>query len=264
MASVPTKQAMVVSNTCYVSSVRTTLCDIMCTVNASLLFNVPRPADSLKPLTATLPYKTTKQQSIKKKVQNETLFQQMLNGENKQRMEKELKRDREVFFAELRKEKVEVEAKRNASATKIQALFRGYRKRRNPAKYVRHKKRRKVHSQNDMQDELCTLAAKLGLKPIDGLSLETRSKTSRRKEKIMNAAAFRIHRFMDMIFQRSRALRRIEERRMEILNQCARIITRAVRYVKVKKFVKRCEIVKREQMVIKIQCRTRIFQARER
>ena len=148
----------------------------MCTVNASLLVMNPKQAPSLKPLTATLPYKTTKQQTIKKKVTNETLFQQLIGGENRQRMEKDLKRDKEMFFAQLKQEKWEVEQKRHKSAVKIQALFRGYRKRRNKATYVRRKMRRKPRTQNDMQDELCTLAAKLGLKPIDGLSLEARSK----------------------------------------------------------------------------------------
>lgn len=236
----------------------------MCTVNASLLFNAPRPADSLKPLTATLPYKATKQQTIKKKVPNETLFQKLINSENIQRMDKELRRDREKYFAQLREEKQLTEEKRNKAATKIQALFRGFRKRKGPVKYIRRKRRIKVHTQNDMQDELCTLAAQLGLKPIDGLSLEARSKTSKRKEKIMNAAAFRLHKFMDMITKRSLARKRLQERREEILNRAARIITRAVRYVKVKKFVKRCENIKRQQMALKIQCRTRIFQAREK
>lgn len=115
-----------------------------------------------------------------------------------------------------------------------------------------------------MQDELCTLAAKLGLKPIDGLNLETRSKTSRRKEKIMNAAAFRLHRFFDMILKRSRARKRVFARREEIINSAAKIITRAVRYVKMKKFVKRCDNIKKQQMATKIQCRTRIFHAREK
>lgn len=255
---------MVVSNTCYVSSVRTTLCDIMCTVNASLLHNSPRPPESLKPLTATLPYKRTKQKNLKSKIPNQTLFQKMIGGENQQRLDKELRKDRDEYFMQLRIEKEGIEKKRNKAATKIQALYRGYKKRRRPAPlYVRHKKRRKIHTQNDMQDELCTLAATLGLKPIDGLSLEARSKTSRRKEKIMNAAAFRIHRFLSMVYQRALALRRMDERRDEIIDKCSRIITRAVRYVKVRKFVKKCENIKRQQMALKIQCCTRIFQSRQ-
>jgi len=80
----------------------------------------------------------------------------------------------------------------------------------------------------------------------------------------MNAAAFRLHRFFAMILQRARARRRVEERKEEIINYCARIITRCVRYVKVKKFVKKCENVKRQQMAIKMQCRIRIFHAREK
>jgi hypothetical protein len=264
MASVPTKEGMVVSNPCYVASVRTTLCDIMCTVNASLLFHTPKTPENLKAITAVFPYNETKQQNIKKKVPNETLFQKLINGENKERLIKELKRDRALFFSQLHQEKVEVEAKRNKAAVKIQALFRGYRKRKGPIKYVPAKKKKRVQTQNDMQDELCTLAATLGLKPIDGLSLEARSKSSKRKEKIMNAAAFRLQRFFGMILQRALAQKRLADRRCEILNQAARIVTRAVRYVKVKKFVKRCENVKRQQMATKIQCRTRIFHARER
>jgi len=262
--TVPTKQPMTISSTCYVSSVRTTLCDIMCTVNASIPLHLVPPADKLKPLTAKFPYGKSTQQTLKKKMKHTTLYQDMMMTENQHRVEKELRKDRETFFAQLRQEKMEVDARRNAAAVKIQALFRGFRKRRRPVEYIRRRKKRRVHSQNDMQDELCTLAAKLGLKPIDGLSLETRNKTSRRKERIMNAAAFILHRFFAMILQRGRARRRVEERREEIINFCARIITRAVRYVKVKKFVKKCENIKHEQMALKIQCRTRIFHAREK
>lgn len=261
---VPTKQPMSLSNACYVSSVRTTLCDIMCTVNASVLINVPPPPDKLRNLTAVLPGNRSSQRNIKKKVKNATLFQNLILSENQQRVDFDLKRDREVFFFQLRKEKRDMEYKRNAAAVKIQALFRGFRKRRKPASYIRIKKRKRVHTQNDMQDELCTLAATIGLKPINGMSLETRSKTSRRKEKIIAAAAFRLHRFFSMILQRSRARKRLIERREEILNYSARILTRAVRYVKVKKFVKKCDSIKRQQMALKIQCRVRIFQAREK
>lgn len=263
-STVPTKQPMTMSNTCYVSSVRTTLCDIMCTVNASVLIKIPPPADKLRDITATLPGNRSGQKSIKKKVKNATLFQNLILSENQRRVDFDLKSDRDAFFYQLRKEKMMSEAKRNVAAVKLQALFRGFRKRRRPTTYIRNKKRKRVHTQNDMQDELCTLAATLGLKPIDGLSLESRSKTSRRKERIMVAAAFRLHRFFDMILQRSRARKRIAERREEILNWSARVITRAVRYVKVKKFVKRCENVKRQQMALKIQCCARIFQAREK
>ena len=264
MVTLPTRQGMTLSSTCYISSVRTTLCDIMCTVNASIPVNMIPPPDKLKPLSAKLPYGKSGQYNLKKKVKHSTLFQEMMMTENQHRIEKELRKDREEFFAQLRKEKQVIDIKRNEAAVKIQALYRGFRMRRRPVEYTRRRKKRRVHSQNDMQDELCTLAAKLGLKPIDGLSLETRNKTSRRKERIMNAAAFRLHRFFAMILQRARARRRVEERKEEIINYCARIITRCVRYVKVKKFVKKCENVKRQQMAIKMQCRIRIFHAREK
>jgi hypothetical protein len=260
---VPVKEPIAISNIKYVSSVRTTLCDIMCTVNASVNFNVPPPPDKLRPVMAVFPYAAQNGKTLKAKVRDPTLFQTLKLNENIQLLTVELKKDKEKYFQRLRDEKNSFDSLRNAKAVKIQALFRGYLKRR-PTSYIRRRKRRIVHSQNDMQDELCTWAAGLGLKPIDGLSLETRSKTSRRKEKIMNAAAFRLHKFFDMILQRARARLRCAARREEIVEKCARVITRAVRYVKVRKFVKKCNTVKEQQSAVKIQCRARIFQAREK
>jgi hypothetical protein len=239
----------------------------MCTVNASVTFNTPVPPDRLKPLVATLPYNRGEQKHIKQSVKNATLFQIFKAEENKTEQSRELRRDRDEYFDILRREKQEADALRNFAVTRIQAIYRGWKCRHKKGKgnsYIRRRKRKRIHSQNDMQDELCSLASQLGLPPIEGLSLEARSKSSRRKDKIMNAASFIITRFFCMIVNRKLALIRVEQRKMEIRDKAARIITKAVRYVKVKNFVKRCESYKRENMAVKIQCRARMFQARER
>lgn len=258
---VPTKQPMIMSNVCYVSSVRTTLCDIMCTVNSSINFDVPPPPDKLRPLIATLPYKGI--QNVKP-LKPPTRFQNYQNAQNKRQLVDEMRRERDAFINKLLSEKKELEQRKNFAATKFQAIFRGHKVRPKYTCYVPKTKRKIIPTKNDMQDELCQMAADLGLKPIDGLSLETRGKTSRRRDRIMNAAAFRMHRFMSMIYQRSLARKRMEERRQEIFNISACILTRAVRYVKIAKFAKRCEVIRKNQMALKIQCRTRVFLAREK
>ena len=125
--TIPTKQGMVISNVHYISCSRTTLCDIMCTVNASINFDVPVAPEKLQPLEATLPYKKTQRQNpMKAKVTNATIFQKFKLEGNKAVVIEELRRDKERFMQQLQLEKFELDTKKNKAAIKFQALYRGF------------------------------------------------------------------------------------------------------------------------------------------
>jgi hypothetical protein len=233
----------------------------MCTINTSKLFDAPRVIidnnDHGVDIAASLPYAKAPPLS-----HTTTRYQKMKISELKSRKIDQLKRDREFYFHQLAMERLETNMVRNKAAVKIQSLFRGYRKRHGIASYVRHRKRIVIMSQNAMQDELCKMALFLSLTPISGLSLEARSKTSRRKNRIENAAAFRLQRFFRMLFARSMARKRLLVRRVEIVEKSAKTITRAIRYIKTKNFVKQCDVIKKNRSALKMQMRFRIFAAR--
>ena len=180
--SIPTKMPMEIANARFIPAVRTTLCDIICTVSTSIHFGVPKPPDKLRPLMASLPYKGTT--TLTSKIKNPTRFQTYSVSESRRQVIDALHKEHDAFMGQLMAEKDEVDFLRNKATTKIQALYRGYKARPGPSTYEPKKKPKHIYSQNQMQDDLCRMASKLNLKPINGLSLEARSKASKRQERI--------------------------------------------------------------------------------
>lgn len=240
----------------FVSTTRTTACDIMCTTNSALpevLNSLPPPPNDPS-LVASLPYEKAPQSSISGQRKGATLFQKFRAGELVERKNVELRKEREDYMRKLFCDKKERDEKLYRAAVKIQKIFRGFRVRPRSYSYIPKKKRKKIFTQNELHDILCDIAGKLDLKPIAGLNLESRVKASKRKQKIENAAAFIIQRFFRMIFQRSLALLVVKTRRFDLINKSACIITRAIRFLKTKNFVKRAEMVNKGRCVLKIQC----------
>lgn len=254
---VPTKLPMTLSNVCYVSSARTTVCDIMCTINTYQQIEKSSVPINLRSLVATLPYEKNKAGFRKGK----TKFEDHKISEVKMRLIEELKRDRDDFFHKLKREKQEKDRIRGKAATKIQAIYRGYRQRPRPTPYVRRRKPVVSLLQYEVQDELCKMSTALNLKPIAGLNLEPRSKTSKRRRKIETAAAFRIQRLFQMITARNKARLVVDQKKVERIHRSAVVITNSFRYLKTKNFIKSYETMRRNQMVIKLQCQIRYFQA---
>lgn len=246
----------------FVSSVRTTACDIMCTTNSALpeVKHLPPPPGEAS-LMATLPYEKIGQLPSTGQRKASTLFQKFRSGENIERHNVELRKEREDFMLKLFTDKKERDNKLFNAAVKIQKIFRGYRSRPRKYGYIPRRKRKKVLSQNELHDALCEMAGKLDLKPIPGLNLESRVKASKRKQKIENAAAFIIQRFFRMIFQRGLAMIVVKTRKVEQINKAACIITRAIRFLKTKNFIKRAESVKKGRSSVKIQCAYRRWRA---
>lgn len=259
---VPTPKAMDVTYPNYVSSQRTTLCDIMCTSNTPMpLLELPTPPEKMRPLLATLPYDKV---PLVGPMKASTKFQKYKVDGNRSRLVEELKKDHEEFLLKVQFEKESVGNKKKKAATKIQAAFRGFKSRPKKHSYIPNKKPKTAMTQNEIQDELCKMAVGLKLKPIPGLNLEWRAKASKRKVRIETAAAYRMQKFFRMISARNLAKVVVSTRRMEFLNQQARIITRAIVYMKTKNFAKRVDAMKRERSSIKIQAQVRKFQAQAR
>jgi hypothetical protein len=262
---VPTAEGMIIADAFFISTARTTICDIMCTTNTTNISHSGAKGKMLpnsKPMLAVLPYE--KMKTLVGPYKATTRIQKIkIDNIMRQKMD-DLRRDRDAFYYELLRERDELNALKNQSATVIQATFRGFCARPRNHSYIPQKKNIIVHSQHDMHDELCNLAAMLNLKPIPGLSLEARSKASKRRLRIENAAAYRVQRFFRMIGNRKLALVVIRAKIKENQNNSARIITRAVRFVITKKFVTTVEIIKRERSAVIIQSYVRMFQGRER
>jgi ribosomal protein L25 (general stress protein Ctc) len=265
---VPRVEPMTISNPSYVSSLRTTLCDISSTTNTAfpLKEDLPIPAPKLKPTLVNLPY--DRPVGMVGPIKSSTLFQKLKVDDSKVRKVIELKSDREVFLKKLLKEKQVTNRIKNEAVIRIQALFRGYRLRRQrkliTPSYCPRKKSRKFLSQFELQDELCQMAMDLKLKPIDGLNLEWRAKASKRRIRIENAAAFRMQKFFRMLFERSVAQVVVKRKRVEFVNKKACVITKAVRFMKTKNFVKRVDAMKRDRCSIVIQRQVRKYQAIQR
>lgn len=219
-------------------------------------------------LSASLPFEKLKTiTGTGSKSRNTTLMQKLKIVESKQLAAKALVRERDEYFHKIALEEEAKQLRRIRCAILIQAIFRGFRVR--PRKP--YKRTVKVVTKPspkalllEIQDELCDFAQLLSLKPIAGLNLESRGKTSKRRARIESAAAFRITRFFRMILCRKRARRELNEIRNQKLDRSARIVTRFFRLVKLKKWTKNLERENRSKAAQSIQCSIRSFQSRQR
>ena len=257
-----TFEGMVDTRPTYVSSVRTTLCDIVSTTNTPFpVDELPPVPPKLKPLIASLP--SDRPVGVGP-IKTTTLFQKFKVDDSKIRKVLELKREKDLFYAKLNREKEAANVKRHKSATKIQAVVRGYLRRPRPTPYLPNRKTKKNPTQFELQDELCQMAMDLHLKPLDGLNLEWRAKASKRRHKIENAAAFRLQKFFKMLYHRSIARVVVMRKRQDFVNRKAHVVTKAIRFMQTKNFVKRVDAMKRHRSAIVIQRQVRRFQAVQR
>eukprot|EP01038_Epipyxis_sp_PR26KG_P005099 gene5099-7108_t len=258
---IPTFSPYPFSSVQYSTSVRTTTCDILCTTNTSREFEPSKVPLKFKALDVSLPYERLAVPDLSRgatKNQNYKLV------EIRQKKSSELLKDRIKFFENLIIDKKFKEDIRNKAVIKIQSLFRGYQKRPGRATYKPKKKKISVLSQLDILDELCDMAVILKLKPIDGLNLEARSKASKRKNRIDNAAAFRIQRFFQMITAKRRAQVIVTLKRQEKIDRAARRITKAVRFMKTKNFLRNMDSVRRNNMAGDLQSQYRKYVAKQK
>lgn len=246
------------ANVTYKSAVRTTLCDIMCTSNTIEAYQSSK-REKLKNLVATMPYEKSK--TLNGPVKGATLVQKLKVQSITARKTEELKRQRDEFVSQMKREKYDKDKLKNKAATKIQAAFRGFRNRRKKIS-SRKPKPPVVLSQSEIYDELCAMASKLELPPIPGLSLEARSRASRRKRKIENVATCRIQIFFKMLVAKKKAKEKLRQRSVENVDRAAIRITKFFNYIKDKNAMNRFLEMKKNMLAIKVQCAERIRQSR--
>ena len=267
MSREKSKRGLWLSSDSMVTVSRTTTCDVMCIVNTNKTLpksslDHPRYRSSLKPI-ATLPYKFN---SKPKLPEGNTDFVSFRNVEYKEKNCLELKKERDLFFQKLSKERNEKTYRENISIVKIQAIVRGYLVR------PRIKSRQRKVSvpyfvpggqiSNEVQliqNELCGYAQMLGLKPIPGLSLEARAKHNRRREKIILAASIRISTFFKLTLIALRARKTATTAKKNIQERAAMILQKFFRYVRREIAKRKTHSRLRERAVLKIQTRFRIF-----
>jgi hypothetical protein len=260
------KTGLWLSSDSTVTASRTTTSDVMCIVNthkalAKSTLDVPR-YKSLKPI-ATLPYKLN---SKPKLPEGNTDFSSLRNVELKEKCGQELKRERDRFFQKLDRERNEKTYRESVSIVKIQAIARGFLVR------PRTKPRRKkvtvptfvpgASVSNEVlqiQNELCSYAQMLGLKPIPGLSLEARAKHNKRREKIILAASIRISTFFKLTLIALRARKTADTAKKNIQERASVKIQKFFRFVRREIVKRKTQSYKRERAVLLIQTRFRMF-----
>lgn len=267
--SLPSAQPFVTTITTIIPYSRTTVCDIQCTVNTFKEWvdfdntkGGPKKSDR-NGTSATLPKrKTTKLTSTE---DGATPFQRLKLAEAHRKHNEDLIREKNEYFKKIISDKKRVFLHRHECAIKIQALFRGFRKRPKPKYFLKSAKKVFKFSIIELQDELCTLASNLNLRPIPGLSLEFRpKKNSKRRMRFENAAAYRIQVFFSMIYARKKAREYMSSYKIKQATTAAQTIVRFFRYIAILNFTKKCDVAKRHQMAAIIQRNVRGYLARLR
>lgn len=253
MDDFPTARPMAMSITSFISSFRTTACDIMCTLNTSIIATSLKDSD-VKPV--SLPYKH--QFSLKSESKGSTPFQKLKLAESHRKKHEEFLEERREYFDRLYfsrsiAKEIANQSKENCNDPETQKKL---------ANETLESFSKKPISCLEIQDELCNLASKLGLKPIAGLNLEPRSKTFKRRFKIENAASFRIQRFFRMILERKKARFYMASVRTGLIHKHAKVVTRFFRFIIIKNFTKKCDVSKRHAAAIIIQCFVRKYLAK--
>lgn len=244
---------------------RTTICDIMSITTTSSLYPLPcEPSITKKSkLLATFPYHNSKNKPPVPQSQTFlTKYQQIQFNFTKS---EQLKEERRLFLSQLNNDRIKKKNIENNAAIKIQALVRGYLVRPHPDR-VRNTLYPPLKicctTSNEaklLQDELRSYAVSLGLKPIPGLTLESRLKHNKRKNQIEHAASLRIQSFFRMIMAILKVRKAALNARIRLQTHSAMKIQGFFRYVvrTIRKLKKQDE--NRELAAIKIQSHYRRF-----
>eukprot|EP01041_Mallomonas_annulata_P011593 gene11593-24267_t len=262
---IPTANAMTFSTLTFVSTSRTTSCDIMCTSNTESERRVTQKhgPSTVMALSASASFPYQSMDTIVR-FKGSTLVEKYRYATSQEKRNESLKRERNIFFTKMEKERIETSKRRTDAASKIQAHFRGYVVRRPPI-HPRQRFENGPHfSIVDLQEELCSLAEILELKPIPGLSLETRGKRSRRRARIELAAVIRVQtcvRKFLAIINRDKIRNKLLRKR---LDRAATSIQKFFKWVMKQRSLGELLTSMRHRSIIKIQTRLRMFLAKER
>lgn len=192
---------------------RATTCDIMCTSNTAKVYDLPQIKGAKKK--AHLPYKQP--DMLPAFSSGQTDLQLLVNSEAKVKRCHELQRERADFRSTLYQAREDTKRMKIYAATKIQARFRKYRRRRGPVDVDKLEKDRKnnprLTSSKEIREELTQWATSIGLKPVPGLSLESAIRKSTHQKKLEYHAATKLKYFLRVAV----ACARVNKRRAEKL-----------------------------------------------
>jgi hypothetical protein len=217
--TVPTASGMLLSINAVIVMGRTTVCDIMCTTTTDVEYTggIGPPKKFAKALNVALPYRKT--MSFDELFEAKTPLQQMKVVEARAKRNKVLQLERQQYLRQTHADRVEKENREKVAATRIQALFRGYRARPKDPTRRRRPRGPVVLKQQQMREFLTDLQAQLGFKPIKGLTLTGKERNSKRLNVLRNAAAYVVQRFFQMITARKYARAQMQRvRKAKILH----------------------------------------------
>lgn len=212
-------------------ALRVTSCDIMCTSNTARPYELPLVRSAKK--SASLPYKTPDILPVFSS--GATDLQLLVNSESKKKRCDKLKKERSEFLFALHEGRDEITRANIFAATRIQARFRGYRRRRGSIdlnKIVQDRiNNPRLTTSKEIREELTEWAGSLGLKPVHGLSLESAVKKSTHQKKLEAHAATTIKRCLRVAV----AIARVRRKRTELFekkkNAAAATVQRFFKYI---------------------------------
>jgi hypothetical protein len=197
----------------YARSLRVTTCDIMCTTNTAHPYGSKQAVKHSKK-SATLPYRLP--DILPAFSSGQTDLQLLVNSEAKRKRCQKLKKERGEFMDALHEGRDEAKRLQIYSAIRIQASFRGYRKRRGTIDLEKIMKDRvknpRLTTSQEIRNELTLWATSIGLKPVVGLSLESTIKKSLHQKKLEAHAASK----MKQMLRIAVAFARVRKKRQEL------------------------------------------------
>lgn len=215
-----------------------------------------------------MPYKNN---MATKAPKGNTAFTLYKNIELKNGRSGELKKEREVFFSKMEVDRQEKMERELIAATKIQAFSRGILVRPWPEETRKSKKPAVIRIGGmtsrvvqQIQDELCSYAVQLGLKPIHGLSLENRNKTNKRIKRIELAAALRLQSYFRMIKCMIKMKRKLTHARENMKQRASLVITKFFKWVRRVHAHDEMQNATRNISIVKMQTTFRMFLAYHR
>ena len=215
----PTASGMLLSINAVVVMGRTTVCDIMCTTTTDTEYTggIGPPKKFAKALNVALPYRKTT--SFDELFEAKTPLQQVKVVEAKAKRNRALQMERKEYLRKTHADRVEKEYREKVAATRIQALFRGYRARPKDPTRRRRPRGPLVMRQQELREFLTDLQTQLGFKAIKGLTLTGKERNSKRLNVLRNAAAYVVQRFFQMITARKHARERMQcVRKVKVLH----------------------------------------------
>ena len=208
---------------------------------------------------------------------NLSMVQKLKVTETRKKNNDLLKKQQEIFYEDLIKTKQQAEHEKWKAIVKIQSQFRGYTLRsKNYYIYLnsnfftkRLQKQSNIENNNKiiiekdkMVDWLCQYSKKLGLKPIKGLTLESRSYSNSKFKKLAHISALKITGFFRMLLAKKKARITIKALVLEKQNRAAMKIQKFAKFVILKRMNRNMHMHRATESAIVVQKYVRGYLAR--